>query len=756
MSASAPLPSSPTANIPPKSNIIQFPPNRTKYWENYAPRTRPPSAPPLPKLPAKVPFGGIGKILGGPVKSIVFDELFFTQPAAVADLTAIMPQSSSETIQSPSLPFNNGQSPQIPYLVNFRFRRTGSGVIDTSWTNGQARVIGPITKIQVFVGPDPGNPKNTLHVLTIFAGGGVLLGRDYDPTGKSKVYEWIVNWPTVDYEIISIVREDGRPDTGPPAPPPDPLINAPPDKYPGNPERLNRTPGDRKSPSPAPPPQPLFPSAPSPQPNPTTPAPSPNPDSVPAPISPVRVTPPTPNPNTEPPTVSPQAPATPSKPDKLFGPWQNPTPSQQGRLDPPNLPNYFTPNPLTPPAPFTPTPIQPNPITPTTPRSPVPNTTPPNGQPFTPTGPNRAPTPQPPTTPTQPKAPTEPTPPKDPLEEFKDQLKPLIDNAQFIPAIAAQTAPEALRNAAAEGTCRTTQPGGCTSNLINSAVNTVNANTNNKVNGLDAANALANAEQLRLLNILDTKLGAQIPGLGIGGKLLNFVNWSVVDRAMNLVSLMASLHNVFMLSNSVKETFFDILDNLLGAGFNVAPKIFGNSDGTAIDAREYFGNATDSYFSGLFGATEWAAIKAQWKAYSTIYQSATNVYENLRQIHSETQELCNQARNYVSELGNALQDEGMISEDNWNYKDPNKRIKSKSFAKLERIANGIDSLQNTLEAIEQVTSSVREITETANEIKENFEAINTAVNDANKAASDRRKSDEEGLELPNFSLEDLF
>lgn len=697
-------------NLPPKN-----PPIRIKF-------------PPLPRIPAGRIGGGIGAFL--------LNEFLF--PEGLSDGTIpehLRPPEPPTELQPPTYPFRGGQGTGA-YTVYIDYFRTppfdNSSIV--------RRVQGPIGGFRL-AQTDQG--RGIEPTIQIFCFGEADRPRLANPAWIDLFNNsWLER-----FKVTKIVADgiDTAPGTDPP--PTTPPMYSPPGIYIGGPITINYG-------SPNPPPPQLLPL-------PTTRVPSPLPDSTssPSPISqPTPIGQPTPTPTGTPeppkqpnPTTGPTPTPTNVPPAILRGPWSNPapTPTSKPGYNPGFVPN-FTPNPIQPHPGFSPNPIQ---VKPASPITPLPTT----GQPITTNNPSKTPTPVPPTAPTP--TPTE-TPVKNPTERSIDELinigTGMVIIKQVIDGIATNTTPEAMTTAAAAGTCRTTQPGGCTSNLVNNAASNINQNTNGKIDGLNAANALANTEQLRILNILDNKLGAQIPNLGIGGKLTNFVNWSVVDRAISLVSLMASLHNVFMLSNAVKETFFDVLDNLLGAGFNIAPKIFGNSDGSAIDAREYFGNATNSFFSGLFGATEWTAIKAQWKAYSTIYQSATNVYENLRQIHSETQELCNQARNYVSELGNALQDEGVISEDNWDYKDPKQRVKSKSFAKLEKISRGLETLQNTLEALEQVTSSVREITETANEIKENFEAIDKAVTDANKAAKTDRDSKEEGLELPNFSLEDLF
>ena len=221
--------------------------------------------------------------------------------------------------------------------------------------------------------------------------------------------------------------------------------------------------------------------------------------------------------------------------------------------------------------------------------------------------------------------------------------------------------------------------------------------------------------------------------------------------------MFSSLHNTMMLTNSVKETFLDVLDNLLNTGYNLVPNLFKKADeDAAIDSREYIGGAINTFFGGLFGVTEWTALQQQWKAYSTIYASSTNAYDNLRSIHSDTQELLNRQRKDIGELGNALVDEGLISEDNWEYRDTDKRVKSKSLMKLERMNQGLEEFDNKLQALEQVTQLVLNITNTAKEIKENADEIGKAFKDADRAATLDRNARVEGLEVPNFNLIDFL
>lgn len=343
------------------------------------------------------------------------------------------------------------------------------------------------------------------------------------------------------------------------------------------------------------------------------------------------------------------------------------------------------------------------------------------------------------------------------VEQIKDALNPGL---LAIPAaVAAITLPRLItpaqvKTAAKTGVCEEAQPGGCLGKPLGNLQNT----TNNNGKLLGALNTGIQTGQSALLAVLNTKLDGigrvlgtnVIPG-GISGGFSKFTSWAVVDRVINLITLAGVIHNITMLSTSIQESFFSILDNIF-----TIPNLIKNPNGEAFDSKAVIGKEIDYFFKGLLGIEEWNAIKAQYKAYSTIYNTGAQVFGNVRDIFEETNQINHITSNWVAELGNGLTDEGIISEDNWDYKDPDQKPKGKYFGRLQNIADGVEKVENVFEDLEQVTGSVRSIVETANEIKENTTAINKAIADANKAAKADRDAKEEGLEIPNFSVEDLF
>ncbi|MHC5718714.1 MAG: hypothetical protein ACYTX0_43285, partial [Nostoc sp.] len=116
-------------------------------------------------------------------------------------------------------------------------------------------------------------------------------------------------------------------------------------------------------------------------------------------------------------------------------------------------------------------------------------------------------------------------------------LTPIV---QGIPdAIAKSPTVQAANKATTQGAvCEIAQPGGCLGNALDNAANNVNQNNNqNTANLLDKINAGANAAQIALLELINTKLGNLLPNGGISAFLQNFFEgfnklseWLHLDR----------------------------------------------------------------------------------------------------------------------------------------------------------------------------------------------------------------------------------
>jgi len=124
---------------------------------------------------------------------------------------------------------------------------------------------------------------------------------------------------------------------------------------------------------------------------------------------------------------------------------------------------------------------------------------------------------------------------------------------------------------------------------------------------------LLNGLDLGLLKVIDNKLGKQVPG-GISGKLNRFTKWLQLDRVLNVLTWINTLHNAYMLSSSLGDTLFSVVDN-------IANLFFKDEENLDIDSKSIIGGAIDDVAKNLFGVETWKGMKTTWKQWNRIYLS---------------------------------------------------------------------------------------------------------------------------------------
>ncbi|MBD2503130.1 hypothetical protein [Anabaena azotica] len=342
-------------------------------------------------------------------------------------------------------------------------------------------------------------------------------------------------------------------------------------------------------------------------------------------------------------------------------------------------------------------------------------------------------------------------------KEGLNKLDQLISAVPSVPAATAALITPAIptlpriREAAASGVCQTTRSGGCLSNALGLQTgNILNGVRNNLGSVLDGVNTGANAAQLILLQRIDGKLGAQVPG-GLSRLTTQITQNQAINQIANLVTMAAAIHNCIQLSDNVSQTFFSILDNIFAI-----PSLIVNPEGETVDTQEVFNGAIENVMKSVFGVAEWAEIKAKWQSYNRIYQAATNSLNEIRSIGSSLNDAISTTATLTGRGFNALQNEGLIGEDNWNPTPETLRLKGGIFGKMGKLADGITVVGETLEAIESITSEIRSAVESANQIKQNTSEMEAEVKKLLGEETKKRDEEIEALPAKSFSWEDLI
>lgn len=332
----------------------------------------------------------------------------------------------------------------------------------------------------------------------------------------------------------------------------------------------------------------------------------------------------------------------------------------------------------------------------------------------TPAAPTQTPT-NPVVTPIKPGTPTTPTIPGVKEPDLEDIGLKLVALTALIQGVNKNTTPNAIANAVAPtiapAVCSTTAPGGCSSNMTNNAVGKGVDDLKDfiKKNGLDAA---AQAEQLRLLNQLDGKMGAQMPG-GVAGAFGRLSSFLGIDRIFNLINFMANLHNAFMLSNSLKITLLEMLSSV-----GNATGLLQTAEGENVDLNQVYNKGVRALIDSVLGDEQAAKLEIQFRRANRIYQATTNATNAISSMMNSLANVVQTGAEYSGKIGNALKAAGAVSEQAYQWMAEKFDAQVSPFMKYSQTVGDVTT---ALETINEIAQSVVEGQQAATE----FQKANT-------------------------------
>lgn len=243
------------------------------------------------------------------------------------------------------------------------------------------------------------------------------------------------------------------------------------------------------------------------------------------------------------------------------------------------------------------------------------------------------------------------------------------------------------------------------------------------------------------LNIIDNKLGPQIPGGGIANFLLGKFNslWKslALDRLLNLLILATTLHNAIMLSRNLGETLVETLQSILNAMGIKDP------EGQAYDLEEFFGKTLQDWIKGIVGEEVYNNTKATWIKANRILTVANNMLNAIQgMIHAAIQGIEIVGR-WVALGFNGMQREGMVSDSTWPWMNENPNFKNPFLNYMEKLEN----LEEAAESINMLAQTAIEFQDSQKELVEARTELSKQLADAEKARSDKEKADDEASEV---------
>lgn len=258
-----------------------------------------------------------------------------------------------------------------------------------------------------------------------------------------------------------------------------------------------------------------------------------------------------------------------------------------------------------------------------------------------------------------------------------------------------QTLPDKTASAVSAAPCNGRGCGGRTAQRVDDLAGEMGA-LRNQVNGLpntvgnvvNGANAVANGAQLGLLNTINNKLGAPVPG-GIGGvvsglstKLNKLGSWLGIDRVMNALILFTTIHNAAMLSGQLGTTLLEVISQGL-AVFQIK-----DLDGNPIDLNSAIGQGFEAFLKSVVGQENYTKLSTTWAKASRVYQAAANVVSTVSSIQQATLSAVEIVSSQSSKIGNALRAYGAVGEKAYGWMNPNPNFDNRFFTALEKAEDG--------------------------------------------------------------------
>jgi hypothetical protein len=270
---------------------------------------------------------------------------------------------------------------------------------------------------------------------------------------------------------------------------------------------------------------------------------------------------------------------------------------------------------------------------------------------------------------------------------------------------------------------------------------------------LGALNALLQGIDLTMLNTINSKLGAQLPG-GLSGFLVDKFTklWRsrVVDRALNLMATAAAIHNAVMLSRDIGPTLVATLANSLS--------IIGikDADDQAYSISQAIGNSIENLIKGLVGTENYTQLSETWAKANRIYQAGINIYQSVTDSMWGIKEGLELSAEYMGKIGNALKSGAVVIENAYDWMSESFNFGTSKNRTIQRVIDGLDTAQNVASDLETITGEFRNVTENINFINQEVNTIKTEINtekNQKTATENQSKADSSSPAIPNESMQ---
>ncbi|MEH2139084.1 alanine-zipper protein [Nostoc sp.] len=146
-----------------------------------------------------------------------------------------------------------------------------------------------------------------------------------------------------------------------------------------------------------------------------------------------------------------------------------------------------------------------------------------------------------------------------------------------------------------------------------------------------------------------------------------------VEKAMQLLTLAATLHNAAMLSNNLAQTLGTIINQCVGL---ILPK---GINGQPINITEVLGHAIEDLVKDAIGTDNYTTITTDWAKANRIYQAGSNVFNQVSNAVGILTSGLEMIGGNIGKIGNALKIWGVVGQHAYAFMNPQPNMKGKFF-----------------------------------------------------------------------------
>lgn len=229
---------------------------------------------------------------------------------------------------------------------------------------------------------------------------------------------------------------------------------------------------------------------------------------------------------------------------------------------------------------------------------------------------------------------------------------------------------------------------------------------NQKLDGLTSGAGLA-AEAVSLKAIMD-KLNAM---QAFAAKAWEMTR---IQKVLDVLTFVAVMHNVALLSRDVGETFGWVA----GQALNVVG--IEDEEGNTIDVYGWFTNGIQSLLVAMFGQELYDDARETWLKASSIVRSASMIIWTMRGIMDATQDLMEWIAEHTGRIGNALKAFGVVGERAYPWMSENAKTRNRVRARISKVTGTLENAEDMASSFAMATGNILEIQDETGELLNQF------------------------------------